>query len=364
MTTLLLQQLLLYMLLLALLLPTATYEQLSESGRGSYQLHKKRAKEQPNSRHQIGNTNAKKNTKRANVAYEQHVATENVSRRWQWKASQSTQKSHRRKRQPLATLNVAAQLAVPQAQRHIVTSVVELHNLETNPHHLQLPVVPLPPPPPFPASSQFGISAFGGAAAAAKQQTKFANSFGATSSIASHPPTCGGLLKQRHGIIQTPNFPHKFNVPIECIWIIDASELSAASTTSAFGSSSANPAATASASNVSIVVYLTQLYVLGGLKFTEYMYYSDDYKVPAHRVFQLTEDDVTQVASVQFNSHYLEVRFSMSSLDGTHLRALDRLLDVYGFNITYEVHQEVKPYQCNTLQCRFLGHCFAKRDFR
>jgi len=116
--------------------------------------------------------------------------------------------------------------------------------------------------------------------------------------------------------------------------------------------------------NVSIVVYLTQLYVLSGLKFTEYMYYSDDFKVPAHRVFTLTEDDVTQVTWVQFHSQYLEIRFTMATLDGTHLRALDRLLDVYGFNITYEVQNEVKAAQCNALQCRFLGDCFASFDFR
>lgn len=154
---------------------------------------------------------------------------------------------------------------------------------------------------------------------------------------------CGGILTQSYGIIQTPNFPNKFYVPITCIWIIDASEL-------------------ASGPNISIVIYLTQLYVLGGLKFTEYMYYSDDYKVPSQRIFEITEDDVTKVTWIQFNSQYLEIKFTMKSLEGTHLRALDRFLDVYGFNITYEI-DTVKSYQCNTLQCRFLGHCYAQKDF-
>ncbi|XP_020812417.1 fibropellin-1-like [Drosophila serrata] len=153
------------------------------------------------------------------------------------------------------------------------------------------------------------------------------------------------MLRARHGVIQTPNFPHRFGTPIECVWIIDASDLPS------------------TGQNVSIVVYLTQLYVLSGLKFTEYMYYSDDFKVPAHRVFTLTEDDVTQATWVQFHSQYLEIRFTMATLDGTHLRALDRLLDVYGFNITYEVQNEVKTSQCNALQCRFLGDCFASADY-
>ncbi|KNC30439.1 hypothetical protein FF38_07451 [Lucilia cuprina] len=216
-----------------------------------------------------------------------------------------------------------------------------------NHHQLSLPSVPLPPPPPFP-NTNFNLSPFGsagGLGGVGKSMNAFAFQTQNHHHQTPSSSLCGGVLKARHGVIQTPNFPHKFTTPIECIWVIDASELMPHS-----------------GHNISIVVYLTQLYVLGGLKFTEYMYYSDDYKVPAHRVFTLTEDDVTQVAWVQFNSQYLEIRFRMSSLDGTHLRALDRLLDVYGFNMTYEV-EPVKEYQCNTLQCRFLGHCYAKADF-
>ncbi|XP_037712023.1 uncharacterized protein LOC119548666 [Drosophila subpulchrella] len=199
-----------------------------------------------------------------------------------------------------------------------------------------LPAVPLPPPPPFsPGQNQFAFNAFAGQHAS-----------GGGGHAPASSPGCGGMLKERHGIIQTPNFPHRFGTPIECVWIIDASDMPPQGQ-----------------GNVSIVVYLTQLYVLSGLKFTEYMYYSDDFKVPAHRVFTLTEDDVTQVTWVQFHSQYLEIRFTMATLDGTHLRALDRLLDVYGFNITYEVQNEVKTAQCNALQCRFLGDCFASSDF-
>ncbi|XP_041675010.1 uncharacterized protein LOC121530257 [Drosophila eugracilis] len=155
-----------------------------------------------------------------------------------------------------------------------------------------LPAVPLPPPPPFsPGKNHFALNAFAG---------EHASGGHAPSST----PGCGGTLKARHGIIQTPNFPHRFTTPIECVWIIDASEMPPQGQ-----------------GNVSIVVYLTQLYVLSGIKFTEYMYYSDDFKVPAHRVFMLTEDDVTQVTWVQFHSQYLEIRFTMATLDGTHLRA-------------------------------------------
>lgn len=160
--------------------------------------------------------------------------------------------------------------------------------------------------------------------------------------MASTKTTCGGILTASRGIIQTPNFPNKFSIPITCVWIIDGSALTS--------------------QNVSIIVYLTQQYVLSGLRFTEYMYYSEDYKVPSQNIIELKEDDVTKKTFLQFSSPYLEIKFHMNNLHGTHLRALDRLLDVYGFNITYEIDL-VKQYQCNTLECRFLGHCYATMDF-
>lgn len=245
---------------------------------------------------------------------------------------------------PAATLLTNQQQQEQQQLQHV------RHKRQNNSDQkFSLPAVPLPPPPPFPAAKHnFALNAFAiGEQAAGGIGSGPGSGLGYSSSSSSSSPGCGGLLNSRYGLIQTPNFPHRFTTPIECVWIIDASELPATAQ-----------------GNVSIVVYLTQLYVLGGLKFTEYMYYSDDFKVPAHRVFALTEEDVTQVTWMQFNSQYLEIRFTMATLDGTHLRALDRLLDVYGFNITYEVQHEVKTTQCNTLQCRFLGDCYASADYR
>lgn len=155
---------------------------------------------------------------------------------------------------------------------------------------------------------------------------------------------CGGMLTATQGVIQTPNFPDKFPVPIQCTWIIDASAINK--------------------KNVSIIVYVTQQYLLSGLKFTEYDYYSDDIKVKSeHAPFELNEQTVTKTVTVQFWSQYLEIKFTMDNLYGTHLRALDRLLDVYGFNITYEMDGVVKPKPCTALLCRYLGHCYATSDF-
>lgn len=156
--------------------------------------------------------------------------------------------------------------------------------------------------------------------------------------------TCGGTLTATRGIIQTPNFPGKFPVPIQCTWIIDASAIIKL--------------------NESIVVYFTQQFVLRGLQFTEYAYYSDGFNVKSDKTpFELNEQKVTDVSWVRFYSPFLEIKFTMDNLYGTHLRSLDRLLDVYGFNITYEIDKTEKSYQCNALVCRYLGHCYAAQNF-
>ncbi|SPP85607.1 blast:Neurogenic locus protein delta [Drosophila guanche] len=244
----------------------------------------------------------------------------------------------------LSTMVLLA-LLLPVAPQH---QMEDKHNQPNARYNMEqkfsLPAVPLPPPPPpfSAAKHNFSLNAFAG-----DHQHQHQHPLAGTATGNGSSAGCGGLLKARSGIIQTPSFPLRFATPIECVWIIDASDL----------------AVSQGKENVSIVVYLTQLYVLSGLKLTEFMYYSDDFRVPAHRVFTLTEDEVTQVSWVQFHSPYLEIRFTMATLDGTHLRALDRLLDVYGFNITYEVQHEVKQTQCNTLQCRFLGNCYASADY-
>lgn len=156
--------------------------------------------------------------------------------------------------------------------------------------------------------------------------------------------SCGGILKNSRGTIQTPNFPHKFDLPIHCIWLIDASNHNK--------------------QNVSINIYFTQQFVLTGLTFTQYLYYDNGFKVKNdHKQFEVNEQNVTDVSYVRFYSPFLEIKFDMSNVYGTHLRALDHLLDVYGFNITYEVDDIVKEHQCNALKCRFLGHCYASHDF-
>lgn len=188
------------------------------------------------------------------------------------------------------------------------------------------------------------LSAFAAADSAAPSSSASVSVTASMATAAAVTAPCGGMLTAQHGVIQTPNFPNKFPIPIQCTWIIDASSINK--------------------QNVSIVVYFTQQFVLSGLKFTQYAYYSDDIKVKSDQApFELNEQTIIEVPWVRFYSQFLEIKFTMDNLYGTHLRALDRLLDVYGFNITYEMDDAVKPYQCNALLCRYLGHCYATEDF-
>lgn len=78
---------------------------------------------------------------------------------------------------------------------------------------------------------------------------------------------------------------------------------------------------------------------------------------------------------LQVSAPYLVITFEMSSIQpGQHLRALDNLLQVYGFNITYQITNTKEEdlasnittarTSCSVLECRYLGHCYAAADFR
>lgn len=160
------------------------------------------------------------------------------------------------------------------------------------------------------------------------------------------PRTCGGFLTAPYGVIQTPNFPKPFQVPMNCRWIIDSSNLY----------------------NASIVVYLTQLYVLKGLTFTEYAHYegaSVHRNLGARHIHTVTDQNVTEVRWLETHSPFLVIDFHMNELEGNQLRALDGLLDVFGFNITYEISIRADPVRnnsCMVVDCSFLGHCYASKD--
>ncbi|XP_048486019.1 uncharacterized protein LOC105380803 isoform X1 [Plutella xylostella] len=160
---------------------------------------------------------------------------------------------------------------------------------------------------------------------------------------------CGGHLQGPHGVIQTPNFPDAFPVPIRCKWVI----------------SHATP-------NGTISIYFTQQYTTTGLTFTEYMYYDDTYRRGERKAFTVTDENITRVKWLQVQSPVLVVELSLDTLEGTQLRALG-LLSVFGLNITYAVTPPPAPgppppsppaSSCSAVECRLLGHCYANSDYQ
>ncbi|GBP56683.1 hypothetical protein EVAR_12362_1 [Eumeta japonica] len=91
------------------------------------------------------------------------------------------------------------------------------------------------------------------------------------------PQPCGGHhYDGPTGVIQTPNFPDPFPVPIKCRWIIENAKV-----------------------NGTISVYFTQQYTTSGLTFTEYLYYDDTYKAGERRALTVTDENITRVKWLQ-----------------------------------------------------------------
>ncbi|KAB0802106.1 hypothetical protein PPYR_04292 [Photinus pyralis] len=150
---------------------------------------------------------------------------------------------------------------------------------------------------------------------------------------------CGETLTAKTGIIHTPNFPNEFSVPILCKWVIDASEISTP--------------------NTSIVVYLTQLFVLEGLSFEEYETYDRRYNILGKQIHAVFDNNISKVRWVKTRQNVMVVTFQLGSIENTHLRILDNFLDVFGFNLTYEITTEpVRSDSCTMSDCGFTGICY------
>ena len=146
-------------------------------------------------------------------------------------------------------------------------------------------------------------------------------------------PSCGGTFTEKHGVIHTPNFPGRFPTPIECEWVIKSDTEGAM-----------------------IVVYLTQMYVQEGVSFTEKMDY--DRRLPGKPI-NLTGYELENIRHVQSSSNVLVIGLKLNTLENNHVRVLNNFIDVFGFNITYEVTTEgPRKDHCNTMDCGFTGICY------
>lgn len=157
--------------------------------------------------------------------------------------------------------------------------------------------------------------------------------------------SCGGRLTAPRGIVQTPSFPGPFPVPIKCRWVIDVSDIPA--------------------TNSSVVVYLTQVYVYKGLRFTEYAYYeSEATNFGAALVKDVTEGNVFVFRWLRTFRPFLVVEFELDRLEGNHVRVLNDLLEVYGFNVTYQMTEDQpSPDSCSVQHCSFTGNCLVSGDY-
>lgn len=171
-----------------------------------------------------------------------------------------------------------------------------------------------------------------------------------TKSMNFTPQNCGKeiVLHDSHGIIQTPNFPNAFPVPIKCRWIIDASNFSGSDV------------------NLTIYIYFTQMFVTTGLNITEYMLYDKESSIGyvGQTIFSLPPYNSLEVEFVRTNCTYLVIDFELNQLQGNHIRALYHLMNVYGFNITYEISNGVQRAEwCTLTRCSLTGYCYASADF-
>lgn len=120
--------------------------------------------------------------------------------------------------------------------------------------------------------------------------------------------------------------------------------------------------------DVEIVVYLTQLYVTSGLTFTEYAFY--DPQDPSLQrnpslLLSVTEQNSVTTRWLYTRSRFLVIQMEMERLEGNHLRVLDHLLDVFGFNITYEmVTGPIRNDSCSVIDCSFAGNCYVSADYK
>lgn len=171
---------------------------------------------------------------------------------------------------------------------------------------------------------------------------------------------CGGTYSASQGIIQTPGFPKEFQTPIDCEWIIDASHVDHCVYA---GVESYNTVISGNR-NYKIIIYFTQMYLLHGLSFTEYYNYSNSKNVLGNNVVYKSGEerlkvDLLTTPYIQSCANYLVIRLHLDTVVTTHIRVLNNFLDVYGFNVTYEITtDDIREDRCKMSICGFTGYCY------
>ncbi|KZS07008.1 Uncharacterized protein APZ42_029535 [Daphnia magna] len=158
-------------------------------------------------------------------------------------------------------------------------------------------------------------------------------------------PSCRIFLRERFGTLTTPGFPSAFPVPFTCSWIIDA---------------------TGFESDSFITLYLTQMYLTRGVKAVQYTFNNTTHAIGRKDLDELHTFRPRPYSVYRIKARYLEVQVNLDELVNANLRVERRLMDVYGFNITYEIQpngSRIRTDTCNVANCTFNGHCYANHNY-
>uniref|UniRef100_A0A0P6EIG7 Brain-specific angiogenesis inhibitor n=1 Tax=Daphnia magna TaxID=35525 RepID=A0A0P6EIG7_9CRUS len=161
----------------------------------------------------------------------------------------------------------------------------------------------------------------------------------------SSSPSCRYFLKKRFGTLTTPGFPSAFPLPCICSWIIDATGFEPESF---------------------ITLYLTQMYLTRGVKAVQYSFRNETHAVGRKELDELHAHRPRPYSVYRIKARYLEVQVNLDELVNANLRVERRLMDVYGFNITYEIQpngSRIRSDTCNVVNCTFNGHCYANHNY-
>jgi hypothetical protein len=165
-------------------------------------------------------------------------------------------------------------------------------------------------------------------------------------SNATEPSTCRYFLTKRFGTLTTPGFPSAFPLPFICSWIINATGFEADSF---------------------VTLYLTQMYLTRGVKAVQYSFRNETHAIGRKELDELHTLRPRPYSVYRIKAKYLEVQVNLDELINANLRVERRFMDVYGFNITYEIQpntSRIRSDTCNVVNCTFNGHCYANHNYR
>ena len=165
-------------------------------------------------------------------------------------------------------------------------------------------------------------------------------------SNSTEPSTCRYFMTKRFGTLTTPGFPSAFPLPFICSWIINATGFEADSY---------------------VTLYLTQMYLTRGVKAVQYSFRNETHAFGRKELDELHSLRPRPYSVYRIKARYLEVQVNLDELVNANLRVERRFMDVYGFNITYEIQantSRIRSDTCNVVNCTFNGHCYANRNYR